>query len=291
MFPRAEWCGFQVIAQFYLDWWYNPGMDARLRRLERMAQTGDPEAIDALEQERYRLLPIPQDHLELLAHLGFDAAQNRMGWKLNEQQAAKLEPYQVQVQPVFKDPNGLTKRAVTTVRELQDLMDRWQKATNVRIALYACEAAEPKFTREMKTPYLREVCEAVRAWLDDQSHENAKRCSDLAEQHYEHPPDEVSAAEILGSAIGEAGVVGMPGAHIVRQNCSGAAYLARAIYADMTVGHHDLPAHIQVAHVAGSACEFAAAVESDQVVCAAILKRMRTWVIEQAMKDGAVYGS
>lgn len=290
MSPRAEWCGFQVIAQFYLDRWYNLGMDERLRRLERHAQTGDPEAIEALEQARYRLLTIPQDHLELLAHLGFDAAQIRMGWKQVKQDMATAEPYQVQVQPVFKDPNGLTKRAVTKVRELQDLMDRWQKKTNVRIALYACEAAEPKFTREMKTPYLRDVCEAVRVWLDDQSHENAKRCSDLAEQHYEHPPDEVSALEILGGALGET-VTGMPGPHIVRQNCAGAACLARATYADMTSGRHDLPAHVEIAHVAGGACEFAAAVVGDQAVCAAILKRMRTWVIDEALKAGATYGS
>lgn len=136
----------------------------------------------------------------------------------------------------------------------------------------------------MKTPYLKEVCTAVRAWLGDQSHANAKRCSDLAEQHYEHPPDEVSAASVLGAGLGE-GVAGMPAPRIVRQNCTGAAYLARATYADRTIGDHDLPAHIQIAHVAGCAVEFAAAVESDQVVCAAILQQMRAWVLERAVAN------
>lgn len=87
---------------------------------------GDVEAAAELERHFYRVLPIAEDHLELLAHLGFDVAQHQLGWQLVRQSATAVEPYQVQSQPSFKDPKGLTKRAVTTVSELRDLMDRWQ---------------------------------------------------------------------------------------------------------------------------------------------------------------------
>ena len=270
-------------------------MDRQLRRLERAALTGDPEAIAQLEAARYRVLDIPHDHLELLAHLGFEPAQHRLGWKAAKPQSAKPEPYQIQSQPTFKTPAGLTKRSVTTVVELRDLMDRWQKPTNVRIALYACEAVEPKFAREMQTDYLQRVIASVQRWLDASDEDRTtiahRECRPISDENYsppEHDELDMSSVSVLGAGLGD-GMVSMPPPHVISRSMHGASQLARTTFADQTTGRHDLPGHITVAHQAGNAVAFARQVENDTVVCNAIRNRMREWVVDEAMKRSTIF--
>lgn len=237
---------------------YNHSMDRRLRELERRAAY-DPIAAEQLEHTRFRYLPIADDHLELLAHLNFEPAQGRLNWEAQPEKGPDA----------FRTPNGLTKRVVRTLHELRDMLDRWPKTTNVRIAYYACRAAIEKFEREQGSDYLRRVCDAVAEWLenpdDPDDFERVRACRKIADE---------------GAAV-QSSLYAPP-----RMRAQyGASLLALAVYDDLTGGIHDMPAHVEAAVAAGNAMEFAGEVIGNDVALRAMRDGMRSWVLEQATQS------
>ncbi len=211
-------------------------MDERLRRLHRAASEGDPDAQLELEMAIFRASNIEHDDLEILAHLGHEPSQARLGWM----------PTGVRV---FLLPSGLKKRAIANVGELRDLLDRWPKHTQLRLALHASREAERVAVAEHRGDYIKRVNDAVQAWLESDNDFSLLRvCDELGR----------NTAQNMGC-------------------------LARAVSADLTPGHHDMPPRAEVASYTGSAIQAAARIAGDEVVTAAMIEGVKRWVMDSAL--------